>query len=513
MKKIVSIFIIVLSLFYGSSVFAAENGDTTTTIVTYVVPESFKWTAPTDVTFDAADEIKTSTLVVSENIIPYNSFLIISIPEQEFVLTSSEGATRNYKVYLGENELTVGSEVLRIPAGTKEGSVDLNFKVPQVEGIKAGTYTGTLNFTAKVTGDYGITYYLDGGTNNPSNPSGYKMNEGDVTILEPTKLGYTFAGWYDNAEFTGSPITKIANGTSGNVNLYAKWTADEFVISYNLNGGTNDSSNPAKYNINSGAIVLRSPSKPGYTFVGWTGSNGETPQTSVTISAGSTGNKTYTANWTPNNYTYNIVYKSSSGKQLGTDTVTKDFGTTNTIGPVSFTGYTSPSSQSVVWDSVDAKTITFVYEPISYTITWNLDGGSLSGQKTSYTIEDSDYTLPTPTKEGYTFVAWNDGTNDVTGIVAGTTGTVSLTARWEKNVTIISFTIKFNRFSKTYEAEEGMTWEEWVNSKYCNDNGWVNNGAIYLNTDASGKIYKLSGQNPTDTIVDGTNYSATAAVN
>ena len=63
MRKLISVFIIALSLFYGSSVFAAENGDTTTTIVTYVVPESFKWTAPTDVTFDAADEIKTSTLV------------------------------------------------------------------------------------------------------------------------------------------------------------------------------------------------------------------------------------------------------------------------------------------------------------------------------------------------------------------------------------------------------------------------------------------------------------------
>lgn len=114
MKKLVSLLIITLSLFYGSYVFAAENGDTTTTTVTYTVPESFVWTAPTDVTFAEAEQIQTSTLTVSENIIPYQSFLVISIPDQTFVLTSTEGATRSYKVYLGEDELTVGSEVLRV---------------------------------------------------------------------------------------------------------------------------------------------------------------------------------------------------------------------------------------------------------------------------------------------------------------------------------------------------------------------------------------------------------------
>lgn len=150
MKKLVSLLIITLSLFYGSYVFAAENGDTTTTTVTYTVPESYVWSAPTDITFDAEEQIQTSTLVVSKNIIAYNSFLVISIPQQDFVLTSEEGATRNYKIYLDENELAVGSEVLRLPAGTTSGSVDINFKVPQIDETKAGTFTGTLNFKAAV---------------------------------------------------------------------------------------------------------------------------------------------------------------------------------------------------------------------------------------------------------------------------------------------------------------------------------------------------------------------------
>lgn len=65
-----------------------------------------------------------------------------------------------------------------------------------------------------------------------------------------------------------------------------------------------------------------------------------------------------------NNIPYKIVYKSSNGTSLGTDTVTHKYGTTNTVSPKSFSGYKSPSSQSVVWDSTSAKTITFTYTPI-----------------------------------------------------------------------------------------------------------------------------------------------------
>lgn len=598
MKKLVSLLIIMLSLFYGSYVFAAENGDTTTTTVTYTVPESFVWTAPTDVTFTKAEQIQTSTLTVSENIIPYQSFLVISIPNQTFVLTSTEGATRSYKVYLGESELSVGSEVLRLPAGTTEGSVDINFKVPQVENIKAGTYTGTLNFVAKVTGEYTINYILNGGTNNPSNPTGYTMNEGDVAIYEPSKEFFTFGGWYDNPEFTGSEITVLPNGISGTINLYAKWIADEFAISYNLNGGTNhagnpdiytvemlpltlnmptregyafagwykddtqitalpvgtsgpvslratwaatdytitynlnggtnNSSNPANYNINSGAIVLRSPSKPGYTFMGWTGSNGETSQTSVTISAGSTGNKTYTANWTPNNYTYNIVYKSSSGKQLGSNTVTKDFGTTNTIVPIDIEGYTTSYNKIVVWDSTTAKTIEFVYEPVNYTITYELDGGTNNASNpTSYNIETLPVTLESPTKDGYVFDGWSNGETEIYQTYPDAT---TPTPRLNKAVTtnfnvtaphsgsVLSFDYKFNHVDAGDIASISIDDEQIIyidfnsTNGFSNDNNLINktitlskgNHTIVLSHTGSGPIapdlsYSLECQNITVT--------------
>ncbi|MBP5470161.1 MAG: InlB B-repeat-containing protein, partial [Candidatus Riflebacteria bacterium] len=70
-----------------------------------------------------------------------------------------------------------------------------------------------------------------------------------------------------------------------------------YTISYNLDGGTLSKANPTKYGSASATITLNNPTKDGYNFTGWTGSNGNTPQTTVTIPKGSTGNKTFKANW------------------------------------------------------------------------------------------------------------------------------------------------------------------------------------------------------------------------
>ena len=71
---------------------------------------------------------------------------------------------------------------------------------------------------------------------------------------------------------------------------------DEYVISYELNGGINHEENPVKY-YEDQEITLKKPTKEDYIFLGWTGSNGETPQEAVTIAQGSTGDKNYIANW------------------------------------------------------------------------------------------------------------------------------------------------------------------------------------------------------------------------
>ena len=70
---------------------------------------------------------------------------------------------------------------------------------------------------------YTITYELEGGTNAPENPAGYNVETGTITLKDPVKTGYTFAGWYKTEDFTGVAVTKIAQGSTGNITLYAKW--------------------------------------------------------------------------------------------------------------------------------------------------------------------------------------------------------------------------------------------------------------------------------------------------
>lgn len=77
----------------------------------------------------------------------------------------------------------------------------------------------------------------------------------------------------------------------------------------------------------------------------------------------------------PNSYTYDIVYKSVHGTNLGTSTATYKYGTTNTISAPSKPGYTTPPSQSVKWDSTTAKTITFTYGIVSQSTTQSAASG------------------------------------------------------------------------------------------------------------------------------------------
>jgi uncharacterized repeat protein (TIGR02543 family) len=83
----------------------------------------------------------------------------------------------------------------------------------------------------------------------------------------------------------------------GDVELRAGFVPEEYPIRYHLNGGENPATNPPAYTIESAAITLGAAAKPGDTFTGWTGSNGDAPQPSVTIPHGSTGERDYYANY------------------------------------------------------------------------------------------------------------------------------------------------------------------------------------------------------------------------
>ena len=117
----------------------------------------------------------------------------------------------------------------------------------------------------------------------------------------------TFSGTIDPSadgtlEITGKSgtISDLAgNDFSGSLNQDLSTSLDAsrvYTLSYNLDGGT--ASNPASYTWETSSITLSNPSKFGYYFQGWTGSNGNVPKRNVTISQGTRdGNLEYTANW------------------------------------------------------------------------------------------------------------------------------------------------------------------------------------------------------------------------
>ena len=113
---------------------------------------------------------------------------------------------------------------------------------------------------------YDITYELDGGENG-DNPATYTVVTPTITLADATKEGFTFNGWYTESAFTNA-VTEIPSGSHEAITLYAKFTAIEYDITYNLDGGTNGA-NPMTYNIEDTPVALAEATKENFTFDGW----------------------------------------------------------------------------------------------------------------------------------------------------------------------------------------------------------------------------------------------------
>ena len=180
--------------------------------------------------------------------------------------------------------------------------------------------------------------------------------------------GYTFIGW------DSETIEVIKDNT-----IYkAKYSINNYNIIYDLNREQENDKTTINYNVQSELITLPKPTRTGYTFLGWTGSNGLTPQKDITIPKGSYGNKNYIANW----------------------------------------------------------------EVINYSISYNLDGGNADSLITQYNIETPSFSLPIPNKTGYTFTGWtgtglSSDSKNVT--ISNETGNRSYTAIWSKNYYTVKY--------------------------------------------------------------------------
>lgn len=238
------------------------------------------------------------------------------------------------------------------------------FVSPSIQNLTIASSTNTIVYNYS-RAKYNVVLNKGTGISNVSGNGSYKF--GATVIASYTLLdGYQFDSW--NGDYSVASFTMPAK----NVTMTAKAKPINYNIIYDLNGGTLETTNPTTYNVTSATITLNNPIRTGYEFIGWTGTNANKPQISLSIVKGSTGERSYIAN----------------------------------------------------------------YIPISYSITYTLnDGNVATANPKNYDITSATITLNNPTKEGYAFTGWSGtgltGNNNLlVTIPQGSTENKEYTAHW-----------------------------------------------------------------------------------
>lgn len=357
-------------------------------------------------------------------------------------------------------------------AGWSDGTT--TYEAGDTYTVAAANVTLTAQWTAQI---YTVTYNGNSATSGSASRSSDSFTYGGSAIALPTagtlvRTGYTFAGW-----------SLIADGTaiSGNytptqsITLYAKWSANTYTISYNINGGSGSA--PASSTYTTGGSTFTLPgttgfSKTGYDFGGWS-----TTTTGSALSGAqtSTSSKTLYAVWSVKSITATYAKGSASASTFTTfpTTATGNYGTTITldstvdasvdIGGTTFVfqGWSDGTSIYQKGDTylLGATDVTLTAQWVAiYGVRYTLNGGTAADGDFAYDVEctvgdrycTNNQVITanaTPTRTGYTFTGWKDQSNN--SIAQGASFTVSagtylLYAQW----TAISRTV-------TYELNGG----------------------------------------------------------
>lgn len=229
--------------------------------------------------------------------------------------------------------------------------------------------------------EYTVQFNSNGGTGSMSDQIFTCDESQKLTANSFSRTGYTFAGWATSANgsvaYTDQQLVNLSSTNNDNIPLYAQWTPTQYTITYNgLEGATHN--NPTEYTIESETITFTAPSeRVGYDFIGWN---------PASITKGSTGNKTITAQWT--------------AKAL--------------------TNYrTSCTTETIVTLDPNGGTIS------------NTDGWTENGNGTySKTHEGTEIALPTATKTNYIFGGWYNAETKYESIPSDLDESITLTAKW-----------------------------------------------------------------------------------
>ena len=361
---------------------------------------------------------------------------------------SGKGNINGTKYTFGDGNGTITAQYtennVTLPTPTKTGYTFDGWYTESTGGNKVATpYKPTKDETvyARWTANkYKITFDGNGATGIPASKDvtyGEKYGE----LPTPTKDGFEFDGWYkeDGTKVTEDDIVNITEETK----LTAGWLGAEYTVNFDANGG--NTSVTSKKVKNGGKYgELPTPTKTGYTFVGWYDENGNKIENTTTANISS--DVTLTAKYEKNKYT--VTFKNDDGNTLYTTVVQYEdkaefsgkepTSTKNTPGyEAKFKGWDNQTELDRVTGDT---TVTATYElsPIQYKISYNNTKDCDNSQNpTSYTIKDTNITLKDlEDKENSKFLGWYDkavGGNKITSIDTSKLENIILYAQWEKD--------------------------------------------------------------------------------
>ena len=472
--------------------------------------------------------------------------------------SSTWGFISNYTNRIWPNKLfTPDGQGLWTAASTIASSKRATFNVVLARGYGVGiAYNETQNLT------YTIAFNGNGNTGGSTASMTMAKDESKkLTANGFTKTGNSFTGWNTKANGSGTAYTnkqsvKNLSTTNGaTVTLYAQWTPYVLKVYYNANGGTpsnTTSSGTTYYNkvvSSSNQNLIHSSSKSetaafyqtfkyntakdlanassfgltrtGYTFEGWNTNASGTGTTydqkteylpTKLASTLTTGDRTLTlyAKWKP--VTYTVSYNANGGSGAPGNQ-TKTYGVDLTLSSTkptrtgyTFNGWNTNSSGTGTNYASGGKytgnanlTLYAKWTPITYTVTYNANGGSgAPGNQTKYHGVSLTLSSTKPTRTGYTFNGWNTsaygyGTSYASGGTYTGNANLTLYAQW----TPVTYTVSYNanggsgapgNQTKTYGVDLTLSSTKPTRTGY-NFTGWNTSSLGYGTNYAGGEKY------------------------
>ncbi len=237
-----------------------------------------------------------------------------------------------------------------------------------------------------------------------------------ITITAELLDGYDFTTW---TQTSGTTVELSIDGTSvtfvmpeSAVTLTATTSTIPYTITYDLGEGTVATPNPTEYTVETPTFTLNNPTREGYIFTGWTGTGLSSPTMTVTITVGSTGNRSYTANFEPApvDYTVNHYWQNIENDEYTLhESITEQAqaGSSVTAPLQDYEGFSAPATQQVTVNADGSSSVDYYYTRNNYTVTIaTTDDGILSTSGADTYRYGATVTLSAEMYEYYSFLEW-----------------------------------------------------------------------------------------------------------